>query len=328
MGKLDLRRRYPVHYPVRLFWLIFVPNASVLVVAGTVLAIFPVTTFSPNREVVVGGALILMLLLNSVLIRGALTPLEELSKLMEETDPRRPGTRVKVAGRSVEFARVTRMYNAMLARLESERAESDLRKLAAQEEERRRLAMELHDEVGQSLTALMLETGRAADQAPPSLAAELREIRESSRQLSDRVRNIVRGLRPEALDDLGLRSALLALSTDVGQLSDLEVIRRISHELPALAPEVELAIYRIAQEGLTNVARHSNASRVEISLRPDGADLELIVRDNGRGTRGRPAGNGIQGMHERARLAGAQLEVSSNEGCTVRLTIPVQEGAP
>jgi two-component system, NarL family, sensor histidine kinase UhpB len=325
MRKLIPRRGYPVRYPVRLFWLILVPNAAVLIVAGTALAIFPVTAVSEEREVVVAAALLLMLLFNTVLIRSALTPLEELSKLMEQIDPRRPGTRVKIAGRSVEFARLTSTFNAMLSRLELERAESDLRKLAAQEEERRRLAMELHDEVGQSLMALMLDSARAADQAPPALAADLREIQESTRDLSDRVRDIVRGLRPEALDDLGLRSALLALSTDFAQRSGLKVSRRISRELPDLAPEVELAVYRVAQEGLTNIARHAEASRVELSLR-SGTDLELIVRDNGRGPRGRSAGSGIEGMHERARLVGGRLEVNDDEGCTVKLTVPVQGG--
>jgi two-component system, NarL family, sensor histidine kinase UhpB len=322
MRKFDPRRRYPV----RLFWLIFVPNAAVLIVAGTALAIFPVTTLSPTRELLVGAALILMLLFNSVLIRSALMPLEELSGLMEQIDPRRPGTRIKIVGRSVEFARVASAFNAMLSRLELERAESDLRKLAAQEEERRRLAMELHDEVGQSLTALMLDSARAADQAPPALAAALREIQESTRELSDRVRNIVRGLRPEALDDLGLRSALLALTGDFAQRSGLKVTRRISRELPTLAPEVELAVYRVAQEGLTNVARHAEASRVEVSLSCD-TEVKLIVRDDGRGTRGGPAGSGIEGMRERARLVGGRLEINGDEGCTVRLTVPVQEGA-
>jgi two-component system, NarL family, sensor histidine kinase UhpB len=326
MRQLNPRRRDSVGHPVRLFWLIFLPNAAVLIFAGTVLAIFPVTSLSPSRELVVGTALILMLLFNSVLIRGALAPLEELSRLMEQIDPKRPGTRIKIASRSVEFSRLTRTFNAMLSRLEVERAESDLRKLAAQEEERRRLALELHDEVGQSLTALMLDSARAADQAPPELAAELREIQESTRQLSDRVRHIVRGLRPEALDDLGLRSALLALSTDFAQRSGLKVSRRISRELPDLAPEVELAVYRVAQEGLTNIARHAEASRVELSLR-SGTELELIVRDNGRGPRGRSAGSGIEGMHERARLVGGRLEINDDEGCTVKLTVPVQ-GVP
>jgi two-component system, NarL family, sensor histidine kinase UhpB len=325
MRTLNPRRRYPVRYPVRLFWLIFVPNAAVLMVAGTALALFPVTAVSERRELVVGGALLLMLLFNSVLIRGALTPLEELSTLMEQIDPRRPGTRIKIAGRSIEFARVTSTFNEMLSRLELERTESDLRKLAAQEDERRRLAMELHDEVGQSLMALMLDSARAANHAPPGLAAELREIQESTRELSDRVRDIVRGLRPEALDDLGLRSALLALSADFAQRSGLKVTRRISRELPSLAPEVELAVYRVAQESLTNVARHAEASRVEISLSCD-TEVKLIVRDDGRGIRGRSAGSGIEGMRERARLVGGQLEINGDEGWTVTLTVPQQEG--
>jgi two-component system sensor histidine kinase UhpB len=129
-----------------------------------------------------------------------------------------------------------------------------------------------------------------------------------------------------ALDDLGLRSSLLALSTDFAQRSGLEVIRRISRELPSLPPEVELAVYRVAQESLTNVARHAQASRVEISLSSD-TELELIVRDDGRGTRRGSVGSGIDGMQERARLIGGRLQIYGDEGCTVRLSVPVQEGA-
>jgi two-component system sensor histidine kinase UhpB len=302
--------------------LIFVPNAAVLMVAGIVLAIFPVSTLSPTREVVVGVAVALMLIFNSVLIRRALAPIEQLSESMEKIDPTRPGTRVDIGGRSVEFARVTGTFNSMLSRLELERTESDLRKLTAQEDERRRLARELHDEIGQSLTALMLDSARAANQAPPELTAELREIQESIRQLSDHLRDIVRGLRPEALDDLGLRSALLSLGAEFAQRSGLEVIRDIGRDLPALAPEVELAVYRIAQESLTNAARHADASRVEISLSSDD-EMQLTVRDDGRGLRGRSPGSGIEGMRERARLVRGRLEINGDRGCTVKFTVPV-----
>ena len=327
MGKLDPRHGYAARHPVRLFWLIFAPNAAVLIVAGIVLAIFPVSTLSPTREVVVGAAVVLMLIFNSVLIRAALAPVEELSKSMERIDPTRPGTPLELDGRSVEFARVATSFNAMLSRLEVERAESDLRKLTAQEEERRRLAMELHDEIGQSLTALMLDSARAADHAPPEIATELRETQESIRQLSDRLRDIVRGLRPEALDDLGLRSALLSLGAEFAERSGLEVMRHIPRELPPLTPEVELAVYRIAQESLTNAARHAMATRVEISLSGNG-ELELMVRDDGRGLRRRSTGSGIEGMRERARLVGGRLEIDGQGGCIVRFSVPLTQDVP
>jgi two-component system sensor histidine kinase UhpB len=142
------------------------------------------------------------------------------------------------------------------------------------------------------------------------------------------VRRIARELRPEMLDDLGLQSALRALCTAAAAHDKLRVERRL--ELAdAVSPEVELVVYRVAQESLTNVMRHSGASEVLVALNNVGGGLRLVVRDNGRGVaNGDTGGAGITGMRERAMHVGGWLTVTSpaTGGTEVRLDIPLPEG--
>jgi two-component system sensor histidine kinase UhpB len=171
----------------------------------------------------------------------------------------------------------------MLDRLESERRDSARRALAAQEGERRRIARELHDEIGQILTGLLLRSETLARRAPDDLRRDLEDLREASRQAAEEVRRIARRLRPEALDELGLQSALLALCTAVSNRVGLRIDRNLERDLP-LNAEQELVIYRVAQESITNVARHAGASHAEVTLRNDGdGGVLLVVRDDGVG---------------------------------------------
>jgi two-component system sensor histidine kinase UhpB len=196
--------------------------------------------------------------------------------------------------------------------------------LAAQEGERRRFARELHDQVGQTLTALMLEVGHAAERAP-EVRTELLEAQEAARALSHDIREIVRQLRPEALDDLGLTSALTVLGEQFSERSGIDLRRRFAPGLPPLDSEAELVLYRVAQESLTNVARHAHASRVELSLVAIEAGVRLEVTDDGHGLNGAAPGNGIRGMRERALLVGGRLTVASPSagGVSVCLDVPV-----
>lgn len=321
-------RVHPVRRPrgLPLFWQIFLPNAVLLVIAGVALMVSPATISSPPllvEVVVVAIGLMLMLALNLFLLRRSVAPLEDLARLMREVDPLRPGQRVNLERASAEVEELAAVFNGMLERLEEERRDSARRMLAAQETERRRLARELHDQVGQTLTALMLEVGRAAERAP-SVRRELREAQEAARALSDDVREIVRRLRPEALDDLGLTSALTVLGEQFSQRTGIDVRRRLSAELPPLDSEAEVVLYRVAQESLTNVARHARASGVELALLAAGAGVRLEVSDDGHGLNGAPPGSGIRGMRERALLVGGRLAVepSPTGGVTVRLDIP------
>jgi two-component system sensor histidine kinase UhpB len=314
------------HRSVPLFWQIFVPNALLLVLAGLALIISPATISSPPvlvEVVVVAIGLALMVVLNLVLLRRSVGPLEELAQVMREVDPLRPGERVGVGPASAEVEQLSDVFNGMLERLEAERRDSGRRMLAAQEAERRRLARELHDQVGQTLTALMLEVGHVAERAP-EVREDLREAQEAARALSDDVREIVRQLRPEALDDLGLTSALTVLSEQFSERSGVDVRRRFAAELPPLDSEAELVLYRVAQESLTNVARHAEASHVELSLATLDGGVRLEIADDGCGLNDAAPGNGIRGMRERALLVGGLLAIESLPpgGVSVRLDVP------
>ena len=149
----------------------------------------------------------------------------------------------------------------MLDRLERERRESARRVLAAQEAERVGIARDLHDEVGQVLTGVLLQLNSIAEKAPEHEEA-LGDARQAVRRALDEVRRISSELRPEMLDHLGLVSALIELSSSFERVSSVRVDRRFPTELPKLEADVELAVYRIAQESLTNVARHAEARRV------------------------------------------------------------------
>ncbi|MGW0467637.1 HAMP domain-containing sensor histidine kinase [Streptomyces sp. NPDC003027] len=307
-----------------LYWRIFLLNAAVLV-AAVLLLLGPVTVSTP---VLLGEALVLlvglvaMLIANAVLLRIGLAPLQRLTRAMATADLLQPGHRTTVSGTG-EIAELTKTFNAMLSRLEAERAASSGRVLSAQEAERRRIAQELHDEVGQTLTAVLLQLKHATDHAPAAVREDLHQAQETTRASLDEIRRIARRLRPGVLEELGLHSALRALAAEF-TTSRLSVTTHITPGLPHLDPATELVFYRIAQEALTNTARHSGARTVELHLRAlPGGGVGLLVRDNGRGLGSAPEGAGIRGMRERALLIGAELLIGAgpNGGTQVRLNV-------
>jgi two-component system sensor histidine kinase UhpB len=211
----------------------------------------------------------------------------------------------------------------MLGRLERERRESARCAVRAQEEERRRVARELHDELGQSLTGVLLEIDQAM-RAPGE--GDLEQAREGARRSLDDVRRIARDLRPDTLVELDLPSALNALATRFTRQCGVAVDRHLDVDVPALGQDVEVALYRVAQEALTNVARHAGARQVTLELSHDSGAVTLIVDDDGRGV---PAylgaeARGITGMRERALLIHGSLRIgrSPQEGTRVRLVVP------
>lgn len=311
-----------------LFWRLFAAYAAVGAVAVSVLVLAPISVSVPtaSREIVVllvGFAIALVVYV--VVLRRVLAPLERLTRLMQRIDPLTPGRRLDAVGADPEVVALTRAFNEMLDRLETERRESARRALAAQEAERRRIARELHDEIGQTLTGLVLRSETIARHAPREIRVELEGMREAARRGAEDVRAIARRLRPEALDELGLRSALVALSASVVEQSGLDLERSLDGEFD-LSPEQELVIYRVAQEGLTNVVRHAGASRVQLLLRGGEDGVSLIVRDDGIGL---PADaeadpTGIRGMRERALLIGGTLTIGEARphGAELRLWLP------
>ncbi|MGW1882535.1 sensor histidine kinase [Streptomyces sp. NPDC001970] len=312
-----------------LYWRIFLLNAAVLVVA-VLLLLGPVTVSTPvllGEALVLGAGLAAMLIANAVLLRIGLAPLQRLTRAMATADLLRPGSRPAVTGHG-EIAALTKTFNAMLDRLEAERATSSGRVLSAQEAERRRIAQELHDEIGQTLTAVLLQLKHAADHAPQPVREDLRQVQETTRASLDEIRRIARRLRPGVLEELGLHSALRALAAEF-TTPGLSVHCSIGPGLPPLDHATELVFYRVAQEGLTNTARHSGASQVEMELRIlSRCGVGLIVRDNGKGLGQAAEGAGIRGMRERALLIGAELSVGPGGagGTEVRLDVTDTKG--
>ncbi len=323
----ELTGRTPV---ADVFWRVFLVNGAVFVLAAAVLVLSPATVSTPvslTEVVVLAGGLVVLLAVNALLLRESLRPLDGLTALMARVDPLRPGERLTVDGNG-DLRDVVRTFNEMLDRLEAERGASTARALAAQEGERQRIARELHDEIGQSLTAVLLGLKRAIDRAPPELGAELRGIQEMLRDGLDEVRQVARRLRPGVLDDLGLHSAMQALAGEFRGTGGPELVDLLDDPLPGLGEDTELVLYRIAQESLTNVVRHAGATRAELSLSAAGGGVVLRVRDDGCGIGDRPEGSGIRGMRERALLIGADLTVGPGPGAgtEVRLVVPPPDG--
>jgi two-component system, NarL family, sensor histidine kinase UhpB len=268
------------------------------------------------------------LAVNLVVLRRRFAPLEGLIEEMEKVDLSRPGPllpgSIDGIGETEEVERIELAFLRMIRRLEAERRRAGSAALRAQEEERARVARDLHDEVNQSLTGLLLRLEAVREAAPPELEPELAETRTLAGQAMRELLSLARQLRPTALDDLGLAAAIAG---QVEQLkrSGLSAELTTEGDFSDLDDDVQLVVYRVAQESLTNAARHSEAQRIAVTLRRSGDAVELEVADDGRGFAFEQSerGLGIGGMRERALLIGAELTIESRpgEGTTVRLSV-------
>jgi two-component system, NarL family, sensor histidine kinase UhpB len=307
---------------IPLFWRLFVPNACVLVVACVVLMVEP----ADGRIVALVGGLAIMLAVNLLLMRRAFAPLTRLMATMNRVDPLHPGERVPVVGPPSEVTVLAREFNAMLDRIETERRESAHRMAVAEDSERRHLATELHDEIGQTLTALILQISRI--KAKGASAEDLDEALATAEAALEDVRRLARRLRPEVLDELGLTAALTTLCNRLSAQTGLVIHRTLPESTPSLTPDEQLVVYRIVQESLTNVIRHSGASEARVVLREDRSEMDVVVADDGRGlpSAGIPLGGGIRSMRERALLIGADLTwtTADGSGTMIRLRVPIR----
>src|SRR5690349_23973029 len=262
--------------------------------------------------------------------RRRLAPLEDLVEAMEKVDLSSPRPLLPASidgiGETEEVARIELAFLRMMRRLEAERRRAGSAALHAQEEERARVARDLHDEVNQSLTGLLLRLEAAREAAPPELEGEIAETKALANQAMNELLSLARQLRPTALDDLGLAAAI---GGQVEQLGRGEIDSRLEADgdFSDLGDDQQLVVYRVAQEALNNAARHSDASRVEVRLRrAEDGGVALEVADDGRGFAfdEQQRGLGIGGMRERALLVGGELTIESGpgSGTTVRLAVP------
>jgi two-component system, NarL family, sensor histidine kinase UhpB len=326
---IPARRRY-----LPLFGRVAAINVILLLaaVAVTILVLVPGHTSSyriDEEGVLLAVAVALVLLVNLLLLRRVVRPVQRLTAIAREVDLTDPRPALQDARPSSEAGELAMTFNEMLLRLANERREATGRVLAGQEAERLRIAQELHDQVGQELTAVLLLLSRLEGRVPEELRPSLRDVQNSVRSGLEDVRRIAIELRPEALEDLGLESALAVLCDRLAQRSGLALSCKIDSSLPNLSPETELVIYRVAQEALTNVARHSESERAELNIESDHGEIVMTVRDRGRGIPADLAdGSGMRGMRERAALIGASLEIRNTDpGTEVRLKVPAQVAA-
>ena len=251
--------------------------------------------------------------------RRRFAPLEDLIEEMEKVDLSRPGpvlpASIDGVGETEEVERLELAFLRMMNRLEAERRRAGSAALRAQEEERARVARDLHDEVNQSLTGLLLRLEAVREVAPPELAGEVDETKALANQAMRELLALARQLRPTALDDLGLTAAIAGQVEQIAR-PRLETALDADGDFSDLDDDVQLVVYRVAQEALSNAARHSDADRIAVSLRRSGGGVELEVADDGRGFAFEQSerGLGIGGMRERALLVGAELTIESRPG--------------
>jgi two-component system, NarL family, sensor histidine kinase UhpB len=282
-----------------------------------------------KRFLILVAALMAMVLFNGFLLRRRFAPLDELIKAMERVDFGGRDTRERIPTANVEeVVRLHQAFDRMLERLEAERSRTATAVLQAQEGERARLARDLHDEANQALTGVLLRLEATAQHAPPQLRDELRETQAVATRAMGELVRLARELRPIALDDLGLGAALRTQVADFGRRAGIETTLALpSDGLEGLDSDEQLVVYRIVQEGLSNVAQHAGARTVRVDVERRGEGTVVRVADDGEGfTNGeQKAGLGLTGMRERAVLAGGRLDVSSTPGAGT--TIELRLGA-
>ena len=286
----------------------------------------------PEAAFVLGFAVALTVLVNVFLLQRRFRPLERLVDEMERADLSRPGANLRSPesfGGPEEVERLHQTFRKMLERLETERRRASSAALTAQEEERTRVARDLHDEVTQSLTGLLLRLEAVRAQAPPELALEIDETKALANQAMEELLTLARQLRPTVLDDLGLKAALAGNVSDLDRQAAVTAAFESEGTFNDVPSDAQLVVYRVAQEAVSNAARHAGAEHVWVRLARLGEAVELTVSDDGRGFTFDQAntGLGLGGMRERALLVGGDLRIESRPqvGTRVRLNVPIRK---
>jgi two-component system sensor histidine kinase UhpB len=274
--------------------------------------------------------------LNFVLLQFAFRPLMDLGKIMNRVQAGERSLRAPLTGVDPQADQLASTFNMMLEAIDEANRQRAMLIINAQEEERKRVARELHDETSQIMTSLLislaiLEESITSQQARDRIA----ETRQLAHQTLHAIRDLCLDLRPSALDDLGLLPALHWYIKEYQQKCALEVDFQASGFKEQLPAELETVLYRIVQEALTNVARHAQARKVTVRLEESKHEIHALVSDNGRGFdaekaqkmpgAGQEHGWGLIGMHERVSLLDGHLTITSRaeQGTTIDVSIPL-----
>jgi two-component system sensor histidine kinase UhpB len=273
--------------------------------------------------------------LNFVLLQIAFRPLLDLGKVMNRVQSGERSLRAPLNGLEPQADQLARTFNMMLEAINDANRQRATQIINAQEEERKRVARELHDETSQVLTSLLISLAVLEESiTSPEARSRIAETRRLAHQTLRAIRNLSLDLRPSALDDLGLLPALRWYIKEYQQKFSLVVDFQTDGLKERLPTDIETVVYRIVQEALTNVARHAQAHKVLVVVRGDGETIQVTVTDDGTGFAtehhqqtpgpGQEHGWGLVGMRERASLLGGTLQIESEpgKGTTVYARIP------
>ena len=326
------------HRNLTTFQKVVVANSAIIAagaVSGPLITLnFSGRTRLPSLLGLLAIGLVAILVANFLILRLAFKPMRELESTMGAVQPGLEEPRVHTNFSDPDLRRIATVFNTMLDRLEHERHLSAQRVLQAQERERQRVARELHDQTGQALTHEIISLDLLLERTSDAKARQqLEAVKRTLEETLEEVHRMSQDLRPSVLDDLGLVPALRTL---VKQATGPEVTLHVDGLRERLPPPIETALYRIAQEALTNANKYARASRVVIDLRCLDGQVRLRVRDDGAGfdpasipEREEPgrAGLGIFGMRERATLLRGTLEIHSAplKGTEVVAQLPLED---
>lgn len=339
-----------------LFYKVLIANSAIVLigaVAGTAITAHIASASGSGRSafglpLAIGFAIVglaLTFTLNALVLRAALSPLDRLRAVVERVQQGDVTVRAQPSPLDdAQLRRLAETLNTMLDEVERYKEQVGAlsgRLIYAQEDERQRIARELHDDTGQVLTLLLIRLKLLeAQPGAEAIESQLVELRGIVTSAIDQVRRLALNLRPPTIDQLGLFPSLRSLVTTFSESTGIKTTLHLPRARVTLAPERTLAVYRVVQEALTNAAKHAQARQVTVTVTAADEQLRVIVADDGHGFAPEPilncvgqeregAGLGLFGMEERARLAGGALKVRSapGKGASVSLRIPLERGA-
>lgn len=324
---------------VPLFYKIMIANVAIVLVVsfvGVTVAARVDGTLTGRTVLLAFLGGVLVVVANAAILRLALLPLEELERVADRVSAGDMAVRAESSALADrQMGQLIATFNSMLDKIvesQGRQRELSIRALNAAEEERKRVAVDLHDKTAQTLAGLLVQLSRLRsvkdDQARAGI---LKEASEHAALAMDETYRVVQALRPPALELLGLRGAIEAYARSLGDQNGIIIDVDAEDVRGALNEKTEIATYRIVQEALSNVIRHSKASHAVVYLRRSGDGVAVTIEDNGVGfateaTMRSPGSLGLFGMQERASYLGGTVEIrSTSAGTTVEVEIPVTE---
>lgn len=324
-----------------LFQKVIIANTG-LIAAGSMAGYYMEETYFENGDMgfialFLFSNMALSVLINYLLVKIAFRPLNDVTDSMKAIRAGHRGIRVPEVTDDPQIEELSKSLNSMLNSMDLQRKKAAASVIKAQEEERKRIARELHDETSQSLTGLVIGIRMVQEIVPddmPEVIERLGNINDLAHATLNEVHTMAIRLRPSVLDDLGLAAALRSYAKEFSEITDIKVEMQLLGMSQRLTPELETVLYRVVQEALTNVARHSRASNCRVTLKRKEQSINGIIEDDGQGfdsqtvmmsdEKGR--GLGLHGMKERIELVGGSLEFDARlkQGTSIFIEVPLK----